>query len=212
MRRLTKRVYPAIGHLRMDKITARQLQAFVNSHAQEGANEKTGAPLAPKTIRHNLSFISDVFTYAIKMDLLSANPCSKVTIPKGESKEKEIYTQKEMELLLTRLLGEPVKYKAFFYLVAYSGFRRSEMLGLKWKDIDFENDIISVRRTSNYTAEKGTYTDATKTKRSRRTLKIAHFIMKMLNELKSERDAEALRIGDKWLRMTDYLQSEMVSL
>ena len=52
MKQLTHRVYPAIGHLRIDKITARQLQGFVNSLAKEGANEKTGALLAPKTIRH----------------------------------------------------------------------------------------------------------------------------------------------------------------
>ena len=54
------RIYPAIGHLRIDKITVRQLQAFVNSLAKKGANEKTGKTLAPKTIRHDLSFISDV--------------------------------------------------------------------------------------------------------------------------------------------------------
>lgn len=62
MRQLTKRVYPAIGHLRMDKITARQLQGFVNSLAKEGASEKTGKALASKTILHHLSFISDVFS------------------------------------------------------------------------------------------------------------------------------------------------------
>ena len=64
MKQLTHRIYPAIGHLRMDKITPRVLQAFVNSLAKDGANEKTGKPLAPKTIRHNLSFVSDVFSYA----------------------------------------------------------------------------------------------------------------------------------------------------
>lgn len=204
MLQLRHRVYPAIGHLRIDKITVRQLQAFVNSLAKEGANEKNGKPLAPKTIRHNLSFISDVFSYAVRMELISDNPCSKVVIPKGKVKEKQIYSQEEMELLLTRLMGEPVKYKAFFYLIAYSGFRRSEMLGLEWKDIDFENNIISVRRTSNYTAERGIYTDTTKTKRSQRTLKISPFIMDILRELKGEQDAEALRLGDKWVE-TDRL-------
>ena len=199
MRQLTHRVYPAIGHLRMDKITARQLQGFVNSLAKEGANEKTGKPLAPKTIRHNLSFISDVFNYAVKMDLLSDNPCRKVTIPKGEVKEKTIYSQEEMELLLTRISGEPTKYRAFFFLIAYSGFRRSEMLGLEWKDIDFENNIISIKRTSNYTAERGIYTDTTKTKRSKRVLKISPYIMGILKELKDEQDEEALRLGDKWV-------------
>lgn len=132
MKQLTHRIYPTIGHLRIDKISTRQIQAFVNSLAKEGANEKTGKPLASKTIRHNLSFISDVFSYAIKMGLMSDNPCSRVTIPKGEVKEKQIYSQEEMELLLTKLNGESVKYRAFFYLIAYSGLRRSEMLGLEW--------------------------------------------------------------------------------
>ena len=99
MLQLTHRVYPAIGHLRIDKITARHLQGFVNSLAKEGANEKTGKPLAPKTIRHNLSFISDVFSYAVRMDLVSDNPCRKVTIPKGEVKEKPIYSQEEIAQL-----------------------------------------------------------------------------------------------------------------
>ncbi len=204
MLQLTHRIYPAIGHLRIDKINARLLQGFVNSLAKEGANEKTGKPLAPKTIRHNLSFISDVFSYAVRMDLVPDNPCRKVTIPKGEVKEKQIYTQEELAVLLDKMQGEPLKYKVFFYLIAYSGFRRSEMLGLEWKDIDFEHNIISIKRTSNYTAERGIYTDTTKTKRSQRTLKIAQPIMDMLREYKMEQDEEAFRLGDKWIE-TDRL-------
>lgn len=199
MLQLTQRVYPAIGHLRIDKITARHLQGFVNSLAKEGANEKTDKPLASKTIRHNLSFISDVFSYAVRMDLVSDNPCRKVTIPKGEVKEKPIYSQEEIAQLLTAINGEDTKYRAFFYLIAYSGFRRSEMLGLEWKDIDFKNNIISIKRTSNYTSERGIYTDTTKTKRSKRVLKISPYIMGILKELKDEQDEEALRLGDKWV-------------
>ena len=73
------------------------------------------------------------------------------------------------------------------------------MLGLEWKDIDFENNIISIKRTSNYTAERGIYTDTTKTKRSKRVLKISPYIMGILKELKDEQDEEALRLGDKWV-------------
>ena len=199
MLQLTHRVYPAIGHLRIDKITAKHLQGFVNSLAKEGANEKTDKPLAPKTIRHNLSFISDVFSCAVRIDLVSDNPCRKVTIPKGEVKEKPIYSQEEIAQLLTAINGEPTKYRAFFFLIAYSGFRRSEMFGLKWKDIDFENNIISIKRTSYYTSERGIYTDTTKTKRSKRVLKISPYIMGILKELKDEQDEEALRLGDKWV-------------
>ncbi|MCM1276642.1 MAG: site-specific integrase [Lachnospiraceae bacterium] len=199
MRKLTKRVYPALGHLRIDKITARQIQAFLNSMAKDGANMLTGKPLSPKTIHHHLELISGVFNYALKMELISDNPCTKVTIPKGEVKEKQIYSQEEMQLLLTKMDGEPLKYKAFFYLMAYSGFRRGEMLGLEWKDIDFEHNVISVRRTSNQTVGRGIYTDTTKTKRSQRTLKISPYIMEMLRELKAEQDEEALKLGDYWV-------------
>lgn len=201
---LRKRIYSAIGHLRMDKISTRHIQLFVNSLAQDGANERTGKPLASKTIRHNLSLISDVFSYGIKMGIISHNPCKNVTIPKGEVKEKQIYTIQEVDRFLTLLNGEPLKYKTFFYLLIYSGFRRGEMLGLEWKDIDFENNIISIQRTSNYTAQKGTYTDTTKTKRSQRTLKFPQFIMDMLKDYKEEQDAEACRIGSKWVE-TDRL-------
>lgn len=201
---LRGRIYPAIGHIRMDKITPRHIQTFVNSLSKEGANERTGKPLASKTIRHNLSLISDVFSYAVKMGVVAENPCSKVTIPKGEVKEKQIYTPAEVERFLTLLNDEPLKYRTFFYLMIYSGFRRGEMLGLEWKDVDFENNIISVRRTSNYTAKKGVYTDTTKTKRSQRTLKFPQFIMDMLKEYKEQQDAEALRLGNKWVE-TDRL-------
>lgn len=201
---LRGRIYPVIGHIRMDKITPRQIQTFVNSLSKEGANERTGKPLSPKTIRHNLSLISDVFSYAVKMGVVAENPCSKVTIPKGEVKEKQIYTPAEVERFLTLLNNEPLKYRTFFYLMIYSGFRRGEMLGLEWKDVDFENNIISVRRTSNYTAKKGVYTDTTKTKRSQRTLKFPQFIMDMLKEYKDEQDAEALRLANRWVE-TDRL-------
>lgn len=61
------RIYKALGHLRMDKITTRQIQAFINSLSKEGENEVNGKPLSPKSVRHNLNLISDIFGYAAKM-------------------------------------------------------------------------------------------------------------------------------------------------
>lgn len=207
MLQLRGRAYAAIGHLRMDKITPRHIQAFVNTLSKDGANERTGKPLAPKTIRHNLSFISDVFSYAVKMGVVSDNPCSKVTIPKAQPTEKKIYTLEEVEKFLTLLHDEPLKYRTFFNIMIYSGFRRGEMLGLEWKDIDFENNIISIRRTSNYTAKQGVYTDTTKTQRSQRSLKFPQEIMDMLKEFKEEQEAQALKYGDKWVE-TDRLYTK----
>ena len=199
MRQLTQRVYPAIGHLRLDKITGRHVRQFINDLALNGKSMKTGRPLSRKTAIHHLSFISDVFSYAVKMDMLSENPCRKVTVPKGEKKEKEIYTLEEIEELFRLLETAPLKYRTFFTLAIYSGFRRGELLGLEWKDIDWEHNVISVRRTSNYTADKGIYTDTTKTKKSQRSLKFPPMVMDLLKEYKSEQDEEKVKLGSKWI-------------
>lgn len=196
---LRKRIYASIGHLRMDKITPRQIQAFINSLSKDGANEITGKPLAPKTIRHNLSLISDIFGYAVKMGVVSDNPCSKVTAPKCNSTEKKIYTVEEVTKLLQELRGEPLKYQAFFNLAAFSGFRRGELLGLEWKDIDFESCVISISRTSCYTAKDGTYTDTTKTRKSQRSMKFPKQVIDILKRYKDEQDDVANKLGSKWV-------------
>ena len=87
-KKITDRVYPALGHLRIDKISARDIQKFINSLAKPGANMRNGKPLSQKTIRHHLSFISSIFEYAIRLDMLNTNPCNKVTIPKLDAEGK----------------------------------------------------------------------------------------------------------------------------
>ena len=164
-----------------------------------GKNLKNGKPLSRKTAVHHLSFISDVFSYAVQMNMLSDNPCRRVTVPKGEKKEKEIYTLEEVEQLFQLLETAPLKYRTFFTLAIYSGFRRGELLGLEWKDIDWDNNVISVRRTSNYTAEKGIYTDTTKTKKFQRSLKFPQVVMDLLKAFKAEQDEEREKLGNKWI-------------
>lgn len=198
MKQLTVRVYPAIGHLRLDKITSRHIQQFINDLALNGKSLKNGRPLSRKTAVHHLSFISDVFSYAVKMEMLTDNPCKRVTVPKGEKKEKDIYTLEEVAQLFQLLETAPLKYRTFFTLAIYSGFRRGEMLGLEWKEVDWEHNVISVRRTSNYTASKGIYTDTTKTKKSQRSLKFPQSVMDLLREYKAEQDEERIKLGTKW--------------
>ena len=206
MKQLPPRVYPAIGHLRIDKITGRHIQQFINDLALNGRNKKNGKPLSRKTVIHHLNFISDVFGYAIKMNMLNDNPCRNVTVPKGEKKEKQIYTLEEIAQIFELLDGEdvPTKFRVFIKLAVYSGFRRGELLGLEWKDVNWEHNLISIRRTSNYTVEKGNYTDTTKTKMSQRTLKFPDYVMELLRELKAEQETEAERVGSKWIN-TDRL-------
>lgn len=81
----------------------------------------------------------------------------------------------------------------------YSGFRRGEIMGLEWKDVDFNDNIISVRRTSNYTKANGYYTDTTKTRKSQRSLKFPEMVMNLLKELKADQERQAKLMGSKWI-------------
>ena len=198
MKQLTKRVYPAIGHKRLDKITARDIQKFITDMLTNGRNLNNGKPLSRKTAVHHLSFISDVFSYAVRMGMLCDNPCRRVFVPKQEQEEKQIYTIEQVKILYENLKSEPMKYQAYLLLSIYSGYRRSEMLGLEWKDIDFEHDLIHVRRTSQYTSEKGIYTDTTKTRTSKRVSKMPASIMNLLRQFKADQNEEARRLGTKW--------------
>ena len=195
---VSERVNGALGELKLNDLTARRIQTYINSLAKEGANMKTGAPLAQKTIKNHLGFISNVLNYAVKMDIIRDNPCRKVSVPKGEKKEKPIYSVDEMIMLLSKLENEPLRYKVFFFLLAYSGFRKSEMLGLEWSDIDFRSNIISINRASNHTTRHGTYTDTTKTEGSERSIKVPEKIIDLLKELQDDQKEKAALYGSKW--------------
>lgn len=69
-------------------------------------------------------------SYAVKMGMLSYNPCQNVSVPKGEAKEKEIYTLEEIAKVFELLDKEdvPTKYRAFFKLAVYSGFRSAAQI------------------------------------------------------------------------------------
>ena len=78
------------------------------------------------------------------------------------------------------------------------------MLGLEWKDIDFETGLVHIQRTSNYVAGMGMFEDTTKTKSSQRYIKLPPVMLDLLKEFKSEQDSEKAKLGSQWVE-TDRL-------
>lgn len=197
---MSPRIYAAIGHLYLDKITPRQLQRFINSLGQPGANQmQPERGLSPKTIKNHLSMISAVFTYAIRMGMLQYNPCRAVTLPPMETgKEKTCYTLEEAQTFLDALADAPLRWQVFFSLALFGGFRREELCGFEFSDFDFENHTVSVRRASLYTAKDGIFTAPTKTVKSRRTLKLPVWIFDLVKRLRADQALQRLALGDQW--------------
>lgn len=193
---MEKRVYESIGHLKMDKITPRQIQKFINSIVNGDAAHKK---LSAKYAKNHLAFISSVFSYAVQMRVVKENPCHAVKLSLGERPEQDCYTLEEAQHFLDLLQKEPLFYQAFFTLAIYGGYRRGELCGLEWKDIDFETGVVSIQRTSYYTKEKGIFTDTTKTKGSQRSLKLPDEVMQILRRYRIEQAQQRLKCGDKWV-------------
>ena len=108
----------------------------------------------------------------VKTDLIDANPADKVERPRKDRFTASFYDGNEVNRLFQVARGTPLELPVM--LAAFYGLRRSEVVGLKWDAIDFENKTIAIRHTVTVCAEKGrrieVAADTTKTASSRRTL------------------------------------------
>jgi integrase len=197
-----KVVYKAFGHMKLDSIKHGHIKDFINDLRVGGKYRVQG--LSPKSIKNYVSFVSSVFEYAKRENRLTHNPCSTVTLPKADKKvidDESVYTPEEMQRILELIHqedGMAIQFKVYFTLAVFTGFRRGELLGLEWKDVDFDRQIVSVKRTSNYISAKGIYEDTPKTRTSQRTIKIPLEVMGLLKQFQKQQKEYADSLGDFW--------------
>ncbi len=210
-RSLTKRTYAALGAKRVDKITVRDVQSFIDNLSEPGIkiphikkdtpDEELPPPsgLSPKTVRGYLSFVSCIMSYAERLEMIASNPCDKVIPPSLNTAERECYTLDEAARLLELLEGEDWQFRMFFTLAIYSGARRAELLGLEWKDFDFGSCTFSICRNSLYTKRRGVYTDTVKTKGSNRVLRLPEGVFDILSQYRAWQQEEREKLGSQWI-------------
>jgi integrase len=83
-------------------------------------------------------------------------------------------------------------------LFLYTGMRRGELCGLEWKDIDFNNGLIDINKSSLYLADKGVFQDDTKNFSSKRVIKVPDQALCLLKDYKQTQGSEKLKLGSKW--------------
>ena len=148
------------------------------------AQEERG--VSPNTVIHYHAVLHRALQYAVKTDLIPSNPADKVDLPKKIPFQAGYYSINEFEQLFDvindTLIEVPVKLSAFF------GLRRSEVMGLKWDAIDFDNNMISIRHTVTSCNVDGKTieiaVDSTKNKSSRRSMPMVEPVREMLLRLR----------------------------
>ena len=77
------------------------------------------------------------------------------------NQEIEAYSVDEIQRIIDALNKEPLKWQALILLLIDSGMRRGEACGLQWKNVDFENNTVTISENLCYTPKKGVYSNAT---------------------------------------------------
>lgn len=194
-RDLAKRIYPEIGYLKIRDIRPDTLNVLYSWLNSDGMNMKTGGKLSPKTILEHHRLIHTVFENAVMEGLISSNPADRVIPPKNEAPEVEYYQPEDIEAIQNALEEEPIKWKAFTYVLLITGARRGEVVGLRWSDIDFENNTISFERNVQYLPTKGIYVDTPKTSKGYRTISVPAEMIRVLRSYKAWQAGEKMRLG-----------------
>lgn len=137
-----RRVLPALGHVRLQKLTMPLLQRVVNEWAQTG--RVTYASWYRRTLM--------VLKYARQQRYMAHDPSQGIILPKVQQSTDEVqenfYNRDEMQHFFSLFdQRKQAKWFALFRLLAFSGMRRSEALALTWSDIDLANSNVSITKT-----------------------------------------------------------------
>lgn len=161
--------------------------------------EPEKSTLSNKTVLHYHRLISSILEKAVKWQVIRDNPCRRVELPKVEKKEARYLDDIEAERLLACLDKEPLQYRTAITLLLYSGMRRGELCGLEWQDIDFDNSLIDINKSSLYLSGKGIFNDETKTDSSHRVIKVPPNVIELLRLHKREQNEVRMLTGSKWV-------------
>lgn len=144
-------ILPVFGSRRLDKISPLDCQLFITDKAQTFRN-----------IKQIKSYTAKVFDFAIRMRTLSHNPMADVLMPRRERRRSSNYwSVQELKHFLNIVQSEEsLKHYAIFRLLAYSGLRKGELYALRWSDVDFQKQLLTVDkslgRIDGKALEKGT--------------------------------------------------------
>ena len=173
-------------YFRKKKILLRDLQAHdIQMFYQEQLQR-----VKASSVIHYHANIHKALKYAVKNDMIPSNPADKVERPKQDKFYGNFYDRDELNKLFEAVAGTKLELPVL--LGAFYGLRRSEIVGLKWSAIDFEQNTITISHTVTSCNLDGKCVivakDTTKTKSSRRTLPLVPYFHEKLLAVKAQQE------------------------
>ena len=185
-------------YFRKKKILLRDLQAHdIQMFYQEQLQR-----VKASSVIHYHANIHKALKYAVKNDMIPSNPADKVERPKQDKFYGNFYDRDELNKLFEAVTGTKLELPVL--LGAFYGLRRSEIVGLKWSAIDFEQNTITISHTVTSCNLDGKCVivakDTTKTKSSRRTLPLVPYFHEKLLAVKAQQKRNQKLCGRSYNR------------
>ncbi len=181
-------------NIKLCNLNRENIQEYINIKSENGKLNGKGG-LSPKTMKTHKLIIQLVIKEAIKNDLIAKNPCEYVVLPKMQRREPQFYSETQITEFFSRIKDEDIY--ALLYITVVYGLRRSEVLGLKWDSVNFENKTITIKHTvvcCTQLVEK----DSTKTNSSYRTFPLMNEVECLLLKLKEKENANRMLFGSAY--------------
>jgi integrase len=180
-------IIPEIGRITLEKLAPSDVQRLLNRKLAQG--------LSPKTVRHVRGVLGTALGRALKWGLVARNAASLTDSPKVIRPQIRAFTCDEAKGFVDAAKGE--RLEALYLLTVTLGLRRGEVLGLKWKDIDFDAFTVHVRAALQRVNGSLVLAE-TKTNRSRRPLPLLDFVAKALRLYRARQLERRLVAGSRW--------------
>ncbi len=175
-----------IGLTRLCDLQAYEIQKMYNGMVKAG--------YSAKTVRHVHNVLSPALEWAVRMKMVFQNPCDLCELPRIEKKEMMYFTALETAIFLEAAKTD--QYYPAFLLAIETGMRPEEYLGLQWKDIDFDNSRLSVRRSVVPLKGGGFAFEEPKTKQSRRSIPLSKTSLAALKVHRVKQLESRMKIND----------------
>jgi len=158
-------VAPALGSLPLDKIRALDLDRFYSRLRAGGSG--TGGELSPRTVRLCHTVVSQTLDQARRWGLVARNVAADATVPRSRKGEIVPPSVDTLRHLLVTAVEVDAEFALYLRVLAATGCRRSEVLALRWTDVELATGELRIRRALAIVDSKVIEKD-TKTHQARR--------------------------------------------
>jgi len=200
---LNNYIIPRLGEVRLSELRPHHIQEYIAWALSEGRKLNTGG-LAHRTVQYHFRILSKALDDAIRMGLIAVNPCKGIKAPKPPRTDIPAIGPDELSKLLNAIRQS--SYYLYYHTLLLTGLRRSELLALKWRDVDLDLACIYVSHSLHRLNDGTIIIKEPKTSRGRRPVDLPLSLVTLLRQHRVDQEVQML-MTDKRLTEDDFVFS-----